>query len=475
MEALMQRVPRSLARRFVAALSVIVVSCGVLVAASATAAHAAFTTCVVGPTCPLAQDDNYSIAFNKTLNVPIATGLLANDSGPVGTHVDVTTGVTDTVSFNGNTVNVQANGSFTYIQDPTNPFTGVDSFNYEITDGAASDTADATAYITVFPVLANDTYYAHVNQTLNVAAPGVFANDGPLDLNGVPVSFDSASVTNDPTTTPGGVTMTVNNDGSFSYTPPTNFSGIDTFTYSVLDTFDTNQYTATVRIYVDSTPPTIAMSAPPVVSLSTKFPVAWSGTDPVGTNPLATPSGIGRYNVQQTNAPWNAPFNGWSNWLAPTTATSGTPTGTYGRTYCYRAQAVDRAGNASGFVQRCTVIPLRDVSLQQTAGWTAVTNAAYFGNGAKSSRTFGTRIWRTGAQARHIYLVATVCSICGSVQIRWNNVVTANVNLARAATAHKVVFAIASLPAVQTGTLTMTVTSPNGRPVTIEGLGLLRQ
>jgi hypothetical protein len=460
MEAVMQRISRSLARRFVAAFSVVVVSCGVLVAASATVAHALTICGPVGLTCPLANDDNYTTGFDKTLNVPAATGLLANDSGPVGTHVDTT--ISDTTSFNGATVNIQPSGAFSYIPDPTNPYSGTDTFNYEITDGAAGDTADATAYIVVVPVVANDTYYVHVNGTLNVAAPGVFAND---DLAGI----DPTSVTNDPTTAQN-VPVTVADDGSFSYTPPHNFSGVDTFTYDVLDLNFEFDYRATVTIHVDSTPPTVALSAPPAVTLSTKIPVAWSGTDPGGPSG----SGVGKYNVIQTVAPWNGGFAGWTNWLVPTTATSGSVTGTYGRTYCYRATAVDRAGNTSAPAQRCTTIPLRPASLSQTNGWTLLSNPAFFGNSAKTTTARGATLSRSGAQGRHFYLVATLCATCGTVQIRWNNVPTANLNLAHATTVHHYVFAIASLSAIQAGTLSIIVTS-SGRPVVIEGLGILRQ
>ena len=88
------------------------------------------------------------------------------------------------------------------------------------------------------PVCADDTYNASSNQTLTVsAANSVLANDTP---NGATLTFPTAS-------TQGG-TVAGNADGSFSYTPVANFTGSDSFTYTLTNSAGT--VTCTVNITV---------------------------------------------------------------------------------------------------------------------------------------------------------------------------------------------------------------------------------
>lgn len=91
------------------------------------------------------------------------------------------------------------------------------------------------------PVAAlNDTYYTDKNTTLSIPAPGVQANDIAADLG----SFTSVVVTN-----PTHGTVTLNSDGSFTYTPKTGYTGTDTFTYQDVEGANTSNI-ATVTINV---------------------------------------------------------------------------------------------------------------------------------------------------------------------------------------------------------------------------------
>src|SRR6059036_2819501 len=74
-------------------------------------------------------------------------------------------------------------GSFSYT--PTSNFVGTDSFTYKANDGQA-DSGIATVTITIggandAPVAVNDSYTTAEDTTLNVAAPGVLANDSDID------------------------------------------------------------------------------------------------------------------------------------------------------------------------------------------------------------------------------------------------------------------------------------------------------
>ena len=104
----------------------------------------------------------------------------------------------------------------------------------------------ATVSITVTsvndaPVASDDAYFGNEDEALNVSAPGVLANDSDVDgdaLTEILVSDVSHG------------TLTLNADGSFTYTPATDYNGTDSFTYKANDgELDSN--VATVSIILD--------------------------------------------------------------------------------------------------------------------------------------------------------------------------------------------------------------------------------
>jgi hypothetical protein len=86
----------------------------------------------------------------------------------------------------------------------------------------------------------NESYNTDENATLTVPAPGVLGND--IDLNGDPLT--AVLVTS---TSHGTVSLQAN--GSFTYTPKTNFLGTDSFTYYATDaTYDSSVATVTIDV-----------------------------------------------------------------------------------------------------------------------------------------------------------------------------------------------------------------------------------
>ena len=172
---------------------------------------------------PVAVDDFYTVLGNTTLNTP-APGLLVNDSDPESNPLTVNT-MPVTGPSNGVVV-LSADGSFTYT--PTTGFSGVDSFEYEISDGQGGTTT-ATAYIDVSvpvtgPLVAmNDGVMTNEETLVNIA---VIGNDD-VPLTG---AFNIQS-----TTPPSNGAITVLPDGTIDYTPDTDFVGTDTFTYTLAD------------------------------------------------------------------------------------------------------------------------------------------------------------------------------------------------------------------------------------------------
>lgn len=90
------------------------------------------------------------------------------------------------------------------------------------------------------PVADNDIYSVDEDNTLTVAALGVL--DGDTDPEGDPLTavLDTG---------PSNGTLTLNANGSFTYTPNTDFNGTDTFTYHANDgTNDSNVATVTITV-----------------------------------------------------------------------------------------------------------------------------------------------------------------------------------------------------------------------------------
>ena len=210
---------------------------------------------------PVAVDNSYSVSENSDLNIVIP-GVLGNDDDLDNDQLNA---VLVESTTNG-TLNLNENGSFSYT--PNSNFNGADSFTYRANDGY-DDSNIATVEITVdsindAPVAVGDSYSVSENSDLNVVIPGVLGNDNDLEndqLNAVLVD----STTNG--------TLNLNENGSFSYTPNSNFNGVDSFTYKTNDGYDdSNIVTVLITVNTDKTPtstdipefPTIAL---PVISV----------------------------------------------------------------------------------------------------------------------------------------------------------------------------------------------------------------
>jgi VCBS repeat-containing protein len=213
---------------------------------------------------PVAANDSYVVAEDGVLSVA-APGVLAND-----TDADNNALTARLVSGTSHgTLTLNSDGSFTYTPSPN--YNGVDGFTYKANDGSA-DSNVATVSITVTPVndapvAANDSYSTAEDTPLTVSAPGVLANDTDVDGDAL-----SAVLVNGPAHG----TLTLNANGSFTYSPASNYNGADSFTYKANDgSADSN--VATVNITVT------AVNDPPIAnndSYSTKVKTARSVAAP---------------------------------------------------------------------------------------------------------------------------------------------------------------------------------------------------
>ncbi|MDX2043193.1 MAG: Ig-like domain-containing protein, partial [Acidobacteriota bacterium] len=95
---------------------------------------------------PIATNDAYDVLGNVRIQVPVGSGLLANDVNPQGTGTISVTGA-PTTSAQGGNVAVNADGSFSY--NPPPGYTGPDSFTYTITHNPNGKMDTGTVTFTV--------------------------------------------------------------------------------------------------------------------------------------------------------------------------------------------------------------------------------------------------------------------------------------------------------------------------------------
>lgn len=177
---------------------------------------------------PVATNDSYDVFHGYPFSAN--PSIFANDSDDFGFSL-VNANV---VSSLGVSVTIDANtGNFTYV--PPAGYEGVDTFQYQIQDGSGlTSTGTVTLNIAYKnkPVAVPDTYLTQKNtQLVTNGSPGkerLYANDYTPDGN--TYSYWTTAETK-PTAQGGTVTITA--DGLFTYNPPANYTGNDTFSYTV--------------------------------------------------------------------------------------------------------------------------------------------------------------------------------------------------------------------------------------------------
>jgi VCBS repeat-containing protein len=199
---------------------------------------------------PAAADDAYSTSEDTALTAD-GPGVLANDNDPDGDTVHT---VVESAPSHG-TLALDPDGSFSYT--PAADFNGTDTFTYRASDGTLeSDQATVTITITATddgPTAAADGYSTTEDNVLTVLAPGVLGNDG--DPDGDPLSAALVSG-------PSHGTLTLNADGSFTYTPVANFGGSDSFSYRASDgSQESNPAGVTLTITASNDVPTVTVAA----------------------------------------------------------------------------------------------------------------------------------------------------------------------------------------------------------------------
>ncbi len=209
---------------------------------------------------PVGQNNtiaNADAVFTE-VNVAIPGNVLTNDVDLEGDTQTVTNPGTYTLT--GGVLVLNADGSFIYTPNPG--FTGTDTFTYDIVDDNANPATDS-AVLTITVVGDPAMNYTFAVDDGYGGSQGATITGNVLDNDFDPEGDDqTVDVAISPSNGPANGTVTLNADGSFSYTPnDPSFFGNDSFIYSIFDNGSpvaTNS--ATVSIIISGENTTIAVN-----------------------------------------------------------------------------------------------------------------------------------------------------------------------------------------------------------------------
>jgi VCBS repeat-containing protein len=205
-----------------------------------------------------------SLTITPVNDPPVAAGWQfgTNEDTPLNDHLRASDPDGDPITFAivtppaHGTVQLNANdGTFTYT--PAADWNGTDVFTFRVNDGTA-DSNVAQVFVTVrpvndAPVATDDAYQTEEDTALSVPGPGVLADD--TDVDGDPLTAILVSG-------PSHGSLTLNPNGSFTYTPAADFNGVDSFTYKANDgRLDSNTVTVNLTVNPVNDPPVAANDA----------------------------------------------------------------------------------------------------------------------------------------------------------------------------------------------------------------------
>ena len=446
-------------------------------------------TVVGSTTAPSATAVTYTVSFTttngltagfSTISVTAPGGTVFSNSGSCGgdyafsvngahpvtcSAVVVSGGSTNAVTFNSAVDAVAGDHIAITITNVSNSSA---SGAQPVTVSTSSDPGQVSAPLSGAgspnpPVAVNDGYATGENTALTVLAPGVLANDTKTSGHTITAAVVATSAHG---------TLTLNADGSFTYTPTTGYSGSDSFTYKDTDaTAGTTSNTATVTIVVDATPPVVMVPPPPPNPVPTPVPVTpppvkfcYSATD--------QQSGIAGYDVRYREADWHHAFRnfvyppGWQHTMQTCESLTGKP----GHEYCFSMRAHNHAGEASSWShQWCRALIVDDRQLTATASWSRSTGSQYYLHTITTTSKKGAVIELAGAHVHRVGLLVTRCPTCGKVVVVIGHQ-HFTIDTHTGQTTDRVLM---MLPVVHTQVTTITITTKSNKPVFIDGLAVL--
>jgi len=181
------------------------------------------TVTAVNDAPPLARPDSATTLEDRAVTLG---NVLANDTDIDGEPITL---LENSTPRNGTLTALSGNR---FVYTPNSNFNGVDSFTYTVSDGNGGTSA-GTVLITVqsvndVPVAVSDRFSISEDGLLNFTADDLLGND--TDIDGGTLSLLNSNFGQ-----PANGDLQGNGDGSYTYTPDSNFAGVDSFTYTVRD------------------------------------------------------------------------------------------------------------------------------------------------------------------------------------------------------------------------------------------------
>jgi CSLREA domain-containing protein len=183
-----------------------------------------------------------------TLTVSAVNG----NAGDVGQQITLASGALLTLGASGG-YSYNPNGQFEYLAAGA---VTTDTFDYTVSDNDG-DSDIGTVIVTIngvndAPIAVNDTATTTKDTVLVVGAQ----SDKRVLLNDTDVDGDLLAVTAQQITLPSGALLTLNADGTYTYSPPAGFTGNDAFTYTISDGHGgTDSATVTITVIAANQPP----------------------------------------------------------------------------------------------------------------------------------------------------------------------------------------------------------------------------
>lgn len=241
----------------------------------------------------LSNSDMFNLTVNSINRLPVANDQIVTTNKNTQVKINLKASDPDEDSLIFSIVTPPINGTLSgtlpnLTYTPNLNYNGLDSFTFKANDSKA-DSNIATVSITVnavnnAPIASNDTYSIDEDSILNVAAPGVLGNDSDID---------SDLLTAAPVSNPSNGMLSLNNNGSFTYTPNTNFNGIDSFTYRANDSMlDSSIATVNITVKPVNDPPVLTHISDQVTDEGTALNIAISSSDPDNDTLTLSVSGL---------------------------------------------------------------------------------------------------------------------------------------------------------------------------------------
>ncbi|MDH3719819.1 MAG: cadherin-like domain-containing protein, partial [Planctomycetota bacterium] len=202
---------------------------------------------------PVANPDAAGVNEGGAVNIDLGGNDTDADDGIDPASISIVSGPSN------GTLVINTDGTVDYTHNGSE--TTTDGFTYRINDLSGTNSNVATVDIAVnpqndAPVAGDDAYSTKNDTTLTVnITDGVQANDSDAEND----PLDTTVVAG-----PANGTVTLNANGSFTYTPNAGFFGTDSLTYKANDgAINSNDATVTIEVKLNTLPPTVDVEPDP--------------------------------------------------------------------------------------------------------------------------------------------------------------------------------------------------------------------